>query len=84
MGHSVTRVLKWMGANDWDFADAKKVVVGHYGCVLAETTIRGQLWVGSSGRDKWGKPAELTTAQIKELEKVSDTYFQLISEGKIR
>jgi hypothetical protein len=68
-GKSVSAVLKWMGANEWEFEDAKRVV-SKQGFQIADTTITGQLWIGKSGRTKWGKPAELSEKDIKELEKL--------------
>lgn len=65
-GHSVTRVMKWMGKNDWQFHEAKKVLTDR-GFQIQESTIRGQLWCGKTG--KYGDPAELKPSQIKELEK---------------
>lgn len=68
-GKAVTAVLKYLGKNNWDFEDAEKVVK-HFNCRVAPSTIRGQLWIGSSGNMKWGKPAELSEKEVKQLEKV--------------
>jgi hypothetical protein len=68
-GHSITQVLRWMGREGWTPKQAKTVMDAR-GFKLTESTLRGQLWVGRSGRyDDFGKPAELTAKEIKELEK---------------
>lgn len=64
-GVSNTAVIKWMGANGWTYTQAKKVL-DKKGVFVSESTIRGQLWCGKTGR--YGKAPDLTEEQIKELQ----------------
>jgi predicted transcriptional regulator len=66
-GHTSSRILRWMGKNDWDWKDAKKVMES-YGFRIQDTTYRGQLWCGTK-EGQYGKVPDLTDKQITELEK---------------
>ena len=68
LGYSVTGVIKFMGMKDWGFNEAK-AVLNKYGARVSDSTIRGQLWIGRSGRyDQFGKPADMDTKSAKKLE----------------
>jgi len=73
-GYGLSKILMWMGRNDWSYQEAKAVLTT-YGAVVQDTTIRGQLWCGASHREKY-VPAELEDKQIAELEKRRKAYLK--------
>jgi len=64
-GFSVTAVLRWMGANGWDFDDAAIAVETITVTKLSDVTIRLQLKAGRDG--KRGAPADISPSQAKQL-----------------
>lgn len=65
-GFSATAVMRWMGANGWDFDKAWAAFAGMGVDDLSETTFKIQLRAGAKGER--GEPAAVTAAQAKELE----------------
>lgn len=64
MGHPATAVVRWMGVEDWEFSNAKKVLK-HFKVSMADSTVRIQLAAGKNGSR--GEPAKLTLRQENEL-----------------
>lgn len=64
VGHSVTSVLRWMGANGWTLEQAREALKRH-NIEVAEVTLTSQFRGGQLG--KRGEPAQLTKEQIAEL-----------------
>lgn len=65
-GQSLVKVARWMGANDWKFANAR-AAFNQLGVHIEDVTIRIQLSAGKTGSR--GPAAEITEAQAKELVK---------------
>jgi hypothetical protein len=65
LGFPVSAVLRWMGAHDWTFAEAKKALA-ELCPECKKGTIRTYLRAGARGER--GEPAGLTDAQVKRLE----------------
>lgn len=69
--HSVTAVLRTLGKNEVTSAQATGILIARGfkdkdgKCTIKASTIQTSITDGKSG--KYGKPAELTAAQIKEL-----------------
>lgn len=63
-GHPVTAVIRWMGAEDWDYDDAQKALLA-LNIEMSESTIRAQLRAGKLAER--GEPAELTDEQERQL-----------------
>jgi hypothetical protein len=68
-GHSVTSVIRWMGANEWDFPEARRVLKAKQ-IDVADSTVRIQLQAGRVGDKSRGEPASLTASQASELTKL--------------
>jgi hypothetical protein len=64
-GQSVVAIIRWMGKNDWEFEEARKVL-DSYNAVIKDSTIKIQL---SSWESRGGAP-KLTDEQEKELNKL--------------
>jgi hypothetical protein len=66
LGHSASSALRWMGSQGWTLEEATSAVAAlGQGGQVAPATISTGLSDGRSG--KWGKPADVTAAQAKEL-----------------
>jgi len=63
-GLPFTAILRWMGKQEWDESDARKVM-SHYKIKLAESTVNAHLVAGQNGTR--GEPAKLTLEQQEEL-----------------
>lgn len=68
-GYSATAVLRWMGANGWNFEDAAVAMATLGAHALADCTIRLQLKAGKDGAR--GPAAPITPAQAKQLRRAS-------------
>jgi hypothetical protein len=64
-GFAPTKIIRWMGIQNWTWQEAKHVLTS-FGVMVQDTTVKGQMWVGAAGRDK---PAELNDKQVADLEK---------------
>lgn len=66
-GHSITAILRWMGANGWNKEDAG-VALATYGFgSVADSTIYIQLAAGRKGDATRGPVPELSKKEAKEL-----------------
>jgi len=66
MGCSATSVLRALGKAGVTVAHAKAIAQANK-IAIAPATIQIQIGAGRSGNMKWGEPAPLTAAQVKEL-----------------
>lgn len=70
LGYSITSVIRWMGAEGWEFDDVVAVLTyGDDMVNLSDVTIRLQLKAGRDGSR--GPAAPVTPAQAKQLRKMS-------------
>jgi hypothetical protein len=63
-GMNISSVIRRMGKEGFDFETTKRALSSH-GIVVKDSTIKGQLWCGKSG--KYGDVAELSEKQIDNL-----------------
>jgi hypothetical protein len=65
MNCSVTSILRWMGEDGWDFAEARSVL-DFYGCEsVSDNTVRKQL-----RNTNWQPPASLCPDEKEELRRI--------------
>ena len=67
-GHSVTAVMRWMGATGgWDADKASKAITKLTGVKPSDATIKIQLKAGAAGQSDRGEPALITPKEAKQL-----------------
>jgi serine/threonine protein kinase len=72
LGHSATRLIRWMGKDGWNAEQARKVIDRYGAADYGDGPLRQTLKEGKDGNMKWGPPADVTEAQAEELRGVRD------------
>lgn len=65
-------IIRWMGANGWDFDDAA-IAIETLGCQgMSTATMKLHHTAGRKGDTRWGEPATLTTYQKRALRNAAE------------